>query len=182
MKFLQVGMTVFVSVLSFSLSGCDEATNSRNQNKTVTGQKSENDKSGETDPNSFGLSEHGWQLSYDEALKEAKESGKPILIDFTGSDWCGWCVQLHKEVFSKPEFERWAEENVVLLELDFPRNKPQSAALKSQNSRLQQQFNIRGFPTIVFVDGNERELGRYGYDRGGPSVWTARAEAIITGS
>ena len=74
------------------------------------------------------------------------------MLFFTGSDWCGWCIRLQKEVFYKPEFIEWANDNVVLVDIDFPRNKSkQSAELQQQNNLLQQQFGIQGYPTIHFV-------------------------------
>lgn len=186
MKFRQVSLAAIVSVLLISAIGCDVATNSASNgnNPVIDRNRAENElpNKGINDPNETGRNEHGWLLSYDEALKESKESGKPILIDFTGSDWCGWCVRLHDEVFSKQEFANWAKENVVLLEVDFPQNKTQSPELQAQNRELKRRFGIRGFPTIVFLNNDEKELGRYGYDRGGPTVWTAKADMIIAGS
>lgn len=117
-----------------------------------------------------------WHTNWESAAKESKKTGKPILIDFTGSDWCGWCIKLHDEVFSKPEFKTWAAENVVLLELDFPRKKKQSAAVKKANTELAQKYNVEGFPTVVFAQADGKELGRFGYAKGGPTVWTKEAE------
>ena len=65
----------------------------------------------------------GWLTSYEQAQKEAQSKKKLLLMDFTGSDWCGWCIMLDKEVFSKKEFQEYASKNLVLLELDFPRMK-----------------------------------------------------------
>jgi len=117
-----------------------------------------------------------WLTSYEAAMKAAKESGKPVLVDFTGSDWCGWCIKLHDEVFSKPAFREWAEENVILLELDFPRRTPQSAELKKQNAALAKKYGVRGYPTVLFLDANGEIVGRSGYKPGGPELWTADAD------
>jgi thioredoxin-related protein len=121
----------------------------------------------------------GWLTSYDEAVKKSKSSGKPILMDFTGSDWCGWCIKLKKEVFDTPEFQKWADKNVVLLEVDFPQGKEQSAQLKQQNEKLSQKYGIEGYPTIIFADSKGNTLGQYGYDKGGPAVWTKNAEGML---
>ena len=121
----------------------------------------------------------GWTTSYDEAVKLSKKTGKPILADFTGSDWCGYCIRLHKEVFDKPEFKKWAEKNVVLLSLDFPQGKKLPADLKKQNDGLAKKYSISGFPTILFLDASGKKLGEYGYDKGGPSVWIPKAEKMI---
>jgi protein disulfide-isomerase len=123
--------------------------------------------------------EGAWLTSWDEAVKESKKTGKPILMDFTGSDWCGWCIKLKKEVFDQPEFAAWAKKKVVLLEVDFPNNKPQSAAVKKQNEELQTRYQIDGYPTILFVDASGKVLGKYGYDEGGPAKWTANADKML---
>lgn len=89
-----------------------------------------------------------WYSNLNEANKISQSSKKPIFAFFTGSDWCGWCHRLQREVFAKPEFVEWARNNVVLLELDFPRNKQMPAEIVQQNQSLQQQFQVQGFPTI----------------------------------
>ena len=113
-----------------------------------------------------------WYTDINEATAIAKKENKPMMLFFTGSDWCGWCVRLQKEVFKTSEFEAWAKANVVLVELDFPRSTPQSEALKTQNRNLQQQFAVRGYPTCWFVrpekmnDGktNLVQIGSKGYE------------------
>jgi thioredoxin-related protein len=117
-----------------------------------------------------------WLTSAEAARVESLKTGKPILADFTGSDWCGWCIKLKDEVFNTVEFEEWAAENVVLLELDFPRSKPQSSALKSQNEKLAKQYYVRGFPTIIFLNADGKVLGRLSYKPGGPANWIAAAD------
>ena len=122
-----------------------------------------------------------WMTDHKAALALSKKTGKPILADFTGSDWCGWCIRLKKEVFSTPEFNAWAKKNVILLELDYPHTKPQSAAIKAQNAKLGEQYRIEGYPTILFLNSSGKVLGQYGYDEGGPKVWTKKAEAMLKG-
>jgi protein disulfide-isomerase len=119
-----------------------------------------------------------WLTNYEEAVRQSKASGLPILADFTGSDWCGWCIKLKAEVFSTPEFKAWAAQNVVLLELDYPRAK-QDAELKAQNAQLLKKYKVEGFPTILFLTADGRELGQMGYQAGGPTAWTADAYKII---
>lgn len=120
-----------------------------------------------------------WVRNWEAAKTQAAKEGKDLLIDFTGSDWCGWCIKLKKEVFDTPEFAAWAKKNVVLLEIDFPQNKPQSAELKKQNEALSEKYGIEGYPTILFVNAKGEKLGQYGYDKGGPSVWTKNAEKML---
>lgn len=113
----------------------------------------------------------GWLVDLDEAYQISQKTGKPIMANFTGSDWCGWCKRLTANVFSKPQFKKWAEDNVVLLELDFPRRKQLPDDIRQQNYSLQQAFKVRGYPTVwVFnleKDANDRfaieALGRTGY-------------------
>lgn len=121
----------------------------------------------------------GWLTSFEQAKEQAKKSGKVILADFTGSDWCGWCMKLKAEVFDKPEFKAWAEKNVILLEVDFPRKKKQDAALKKQNAEMMKTYKIEGFPTILFLDAEGKVLGQSGYMKGGPKAWTENADKII---
>lgn len=121
----------------------------------------------------------GWLNSYDKAAALAKKTDRLILADFTGSDWCGWCIKLKKEVFNTPTFQKWASENVVLLEVDFPSRKAQPAALKKQNQDLAQKFGIKGYPTIVFFNAKGKQLGRSGYRAGGPTPWIQNAQSII---
>ncbi len=103
----------------------------------------------------------GWMVLLEEAYNESKKTGKPIMANFTGSDWCGWCVRLTKSVFSKDEFKTWADDKVVLLELDFPRRKSLPEKLKVQNQSLQQAFQVRGFPSVWVFDMDRDAEGKY---------------------
>ena len=96
----------------------------------------------------------GWETDYAKALETAKRENKRVLVDFTGSDWCGPCIQLNKRVFSRSEFIEYAEKNLVLVEIDYPQRKKQSDALVKQNERLAQQYQIeeKGYPTLVLLD------------------------------
>jgi len=123
--------------------------------------------------------EDAWLTSYADALKLAAKEKKVVLMDFTGSDWCGWCKKLKAEVFDKPEFADWAKKNAVLLELDFPQSKPQSDEIKKQNADLQQKFNIEGYPTIVFLDATGKEVARNGYVEGGPAAWIKAVDGLL---
>lgn len=127
-----------------------------------------------------------WHTNVKEAMKIAQKEDKPLFLFFTGSDWCGWCMRLQKEVFKTPEFENWAKEKVVLVELDFPRRTAQAEDIKMQNYQLQQSFAVQGYPTVWFAKAEEKEgkinfqqLGSTGYLAGGPSTWLANANSII---
>ncbi len=120
----------------------------------------------------------GWLTDYKKAQEEAKASKKLVLMNFTGSDWCGWCIRLNREVFTKPEFQEYAQQKLILLEVDFPRGKQLTAAEKSQNEQLAAKYQIRGFPTIVVLDGEGKMVGELGYTPGGPSAFIAALEGL----
>lgn len=169
-------LCVCLCMMVVAIAGCEDAVNV--DSGLAEGEKKQQAAQNVEPENS----DSKWLTSYDEAAKLSKETGKPMLVDFTGSDWCGWCIKLKEEVFSKPEFDAWADENVVLLELDFPRKTKLSQELTAQNNELKDKYEIRGFPTILFLDSEGEKLGQYGYDRGGPDVWIPKAEAIISGA
>ena len=127
-----------------------------------------------------------WERDVNKALEISKKSKKPLLMFFTGSDWCGWCIRLQKEVLKTPEFATWAKDNVVLVELDFPRKNTMTAEIQNQNNQLQQLFEVRGYPTVWIVnaeikDGktNFQKLGTTGYVAGGPEAWLSVANGIL---
>jgi len=127
-----------------------------------------------------------WHTDVKEAIAVSNKEKKPLLLFFTGSDWCGWCIRLQNEVLKTPEFSKWAQDNVVLVELDYPRRTAQTPELKNQNAELQQAFGIQGFPTIYFTSAENKEgkvnfmgLGQTGYVAGGPSAWLTVAEQIV---
>ncbi len=125
-----------------------------------------------------GAAELKWVTSLPEAQAKAKTENKLVMMDFTGSDWCGWCIKLNKEVFSKPEFAAYAEKNLVPVEVDFPRGKKQSAELKQANQALQQKYKIEGYPTIVVLDSSGKKVGELGYVEGGPKAFIAKLEQL----
>lgn len=127
-----------------------------------------------------------WYTNVNDAMKVSQKTKKPLFLFFTGSDWCGWCMRLQKEVFKTQEFTKWAEKNVILVELDFPR-KAQDEATKQQNAQLAATFGIKGYPTVWFADAektkdgkvNFKALGSSGYIAGGPATWLENANAIL---
>ena len=127
-----------------------------------------------------------WETNVTKAMAISNVTKKPLLLFFTGSDWCGWCIRLQKEVLKTPEFALWAKENVVLVELDFPRRTPQSPEIKRQNDELQMAFGIQGFPTIILANATTKEgkvnfegIGSTGYVAGGPAAWLAVANGFL---
>jgi thioredoxin-related protein len=123
-----------------------------------------------------------WLTDYKQAQEQAKASNKLVLLDFTGSDWCGWCIKLDKEVFSKPAFKDYADKNLVLVAVDFPRAKEQSASVKQQNQELAARYKVEGFPTIIILNGDGRKVWEYpGYFPDGASAFIAELEKLRKG-
>ena len=130
----------------------------------------------------------GWLVSLEKAYALSEKTGKPIMANFTGSDWCGWCKRLSAEVFNKQAFQDWANENVVLLELDYPQRKKLSDEQRAQNHELQQAFQVTGFPTIWIFDLERdqttrqfqiKAIGKMGYVPGGSQAFTGQADQMI---
>jgi protein disulfide-isomerase len=112
-----------------------------------------------------------WSEDLAAAAEQAKESQRHLLVNFSGSDWCGWCIKLDHEVFSQPAFQEYAAENLVPVLLDFPRRKTQSAELKAQNERLMRHFRVQGFPTLLLFNPAGELVGELGYTPGGPPAF-----------
>ena len=123
-----------------------------------------------------------WETDLKKAQEQAKTANKLVFLDFTGSDWCGYCIRLDRDILSKPEFKEYANKNLVLVEVDFPRSKPQSADLRKQNQQLAMQYQIEGFPTLVVLDGTGHKVWQYeGYFPGGPDALIAELEKARKG-
>lgn len=173
MKLLKLSLLLVLSfTLSFNAKAAETPTDPKSETKAADTPKKNGD----------------WFIYVEDAKAESDKTGKPILANFTGSDWCGWCIRLRNEVFNTSEFKNWAEENVVLLELDFPRKTQLPEDLKAQNSSLQQAFQVRGYPTLWAFDLNFNEAtkqfnieayGSLGYVAGGPKEWIKKAEAEL---
>ncbi len=104
--------------------------------------------------------EDAWITDVPKAMEQAKSQKKLVLLDFTGSDWCPPCKSLHKNVLTSEEFSKFAKDNLVLVDLDFPKAKPQSDELKAANKELSKKYGIKGFPTIIVLDVDGKELFR----------------------
>lgn len=121
----------------------------------------------------------GWEDEFDKGLAKAKAAGKPALVDFTGSDWCIWCKRLDQEIFSKPEFKDYVKDKLQLVEVDFPQLKPLPKKKAEANQAVAEKYKIQGYPTVIVMDGNGKELGRLGYVEGGPKAFIAELEKVL---
>lgn len=118
--------------------------------------------------NPAGRTSIRWLTNYEQAVQQSKASSKPLILFFTGSDWCGWCNKLDEETFDTAEFAETAATRFVFLKLDFPLYTAQDQQLKTQNKELQQKFDVRSFPTIIIVDPKQnQQIGVTGYRPGG---------------
>ncbi len=128
------------------------------------------------------VSETVWMTNYNAALAQAKQENKMLLMDFTGSDWCSWCIKLDKEIFSTNEFKSYASKNLVLLKLDFPKSKRLPVDEIRQNQLLAQTYQIQGYPTIIVLNSSGAKVGTLGYMRGGPSEFISSLDKIRQGA
>jgi protein disulfide-isomerase len=120
-----------------------------------------------------------WIVNYPQALQYAEALGRPVLINFTGSDWCIWCKKLSSEVFTQDAFLAYARENLVLLKIDFPQKIKLDPAEQKANEELAGQFGIEGFPTIVLVDAKGEEIARTGYQQGGAEKYVQHLQELL---
>ena len=120
-----------------------------------------------------------WTEDPDKAQAQAKSQNKYVFLDFTGSDWCGWCMKLEREVFSQKEFKEFAEANLVCVTVDFPRQKAQSMKQKKANAALQKKYGVGGYPTIIILSPDGKLVGQTGYKAGGAAPYVASLKQII---
>ena len=165
-----------IGVALLTLPGCEQRSESADSSSAEAPSLTRPAPSNQTPP-----SKPGWLTSYEQGQQEAKANNKLMLLDFTGSDWCGWCILLDREVFSKPQFKEYASKNLVLVELDFPKMKSVSAETKAQNERLAIQYQVQAFPTIIVLNGDGRVVGALGYMKGGPDAFIAVLEKLRKG-
>lgn len=122
----------------------------------------------------------GWLTDFDKAKAQAKEQNKHILIDFSGSDWCGWCIRLDEEVFQKEAFKAYAKENLVLLLVDWPQSGPDSKSIQTKSEPILKEFGVSHFPTVIVLSPDGKAIGKTGYQAGGPAAYVEHIEKIIT--
>ena len=111
-----------------------------------------------------------WQTDFDEACRMSRKTGKPVFAFFTGSDWCGWCIKLDREILSKRDMVKYLNDNFIMFKADFPRRNPPSKDVMDKNRALMRKYGVRGYPTIIITDASGKALGKTGYTRGGPSA------------
>ena len=128
-----------------------------------------------------------WHTDLSKAVSISINEKKPIMLFFTGSDWCGWCMRLKKEVFNHEKFKIWSDKKIILVELDFPRRKKLESNILNQNRELARIFGVSGYPTCWLVKPqilenskvNFLKLGKLGYVAGGTDKWISVAEKFL---
>jgi len=121
-----------------------------------------------------------WVADYDEAVQLAKKQGKHLFVDFTGSDWCGWCIRLHEEVFDHDEFLTPMNKNYILVSLDFPNSEEIKAKVPNpqRNAALAQMHAVAGYPTVLLMTPDGQVYGRTGYEPGGAEVYVKHVNEL----
>ena len=116
-----------------------------------------------------------WTEDYASAAATAKKEHKYLLLDFTGSDWCSWCKRIDKEVFATDSFKAFADKQLILVKVDFPRSVPQSDAVKAQTKNLSDAYGVEGYPTLVVLDADQKVVFKQdGYEPGGAEAFIAK--------
>ncbi|MBN2460177.1 MAG: thioredoxin family protein [Candidatus Cloacimonetes bacterium] len=120
-----------------------------------------------------------WHPRIESALELAQQENKPVFVLFTGSDWCYWCMTLNKEVLTQQEFIKYAQENLFMVKLDFPKKIEQTEETIAYNNYKHSYYNIRGVPTVVLLSSSGDEIGRTGYQKGGALAYIQHLESIL---
>jgi len=122
-----------------------------------------------------------WVSNYEIAVAQSERTGRPIMLVFSGSDWCGWCNRLADEVFKTHDFARWSTDHVIKVEVDFPMTYELPEKLRKQNELLKQKFgqHVNAYPTVLFVSSDGQFIGKTGYVAGGPSNWIHKASTVV---
>jgi protein disulfide-isomerase len=127
----------------------------------------------------FARAESDWLRDFSKAQEQAKANHKLLFLNFTGSDWCGWCIKLDKDIFSQQKFKDFAHDNLVLVELDFPRRKSQPTEERKQNLELAQKYEVLGFPTIIVLNSEGQTVWKFdGYFPGGPEAFIEQLQKL----
>lgn len=123
-----------------------------------------------------------WETSFENAKKTAKQDHKLILLNFSGSDWCGPCIRMHKEIFDDATFLEMAGKNLIMVNADFPRNKKNQLApdLKKQNEALADKYNTSGkFPYTVLLNADGKVLKAWdGFPNGDAKTFTDEVKQV----
>ena len=121
-----------------------------------------------------------WLTDLEAGKKQAATENKTLFVNFSGSDWCIYCQLLDKEVLTKPAFLDYANKNLVLVNLDFPHQKEQPPAERKRNKELAEAYQIEGFPTVLLLNPQGKEIARTGYLEGGAAKYVKSLEKLVS--
>lgn len=116
-------------------------------------------------------SEIPWTTDYKEAISRSKKELKPVFLYFTGSDWCGWCIKMDKEILTSDEFIDPVKDKFIFVKIDFPIYSTLNEKLVNQNDMLKDKYDIRGFPTVVILDPQQKQIAVLNYNANGPKAF-----------
>jgi len=120
-----------------------------------------------------------WYKNFSEAAAAAKQAHKPLLLFFTGSDWCGWCKKMDQEVFSSSDFAQAVGNDFVFVEIDFPMNKPLPPEQTQANNELKKKYGVTGYPTIIILDSSGNFIAETGYRPGGGKAYADYLKQLL---
>jgi len=122
----------------------------------------------------------GWETDLAAALEKSAKTGKPVLADFSGSDWCSWCIKLDEEVFSAKDFQSYAARNVIPCIIDFPRDKSLVPAEQAQKNRAYaEKYGVSGYPTVLLLESDGSVILKTGYRKGGAKKYAEHLEDAL---
>ena len=121
-----------------------------------------------------------WSNNLENAIKDSKKSGRPIMLVFTGSDWCLWCQKLDRDIFAKPEFSQWSKK-LIKMEIDFPQSTSLPKRITDRNEWLLERYekHVESYPTILFINAKGKVLAKTGYINNDVNNWIANADKIL---
>lgn len=156
-------ITVCFSLLTFGFAQVFAANNNNNSARQMPAAKSQIQ----------------WYTDYSKAVQVAKKENKPLLLFFTGSDWCGWCKKMDQEIFSSPEFAKVVGNDFIFVEVDFPMNTQLPSAEAQQNATLKQKYGVTGYPTVIVLSPSENFIAETGYRPGGGQAYAEYLRQLI---
>src|SRR5205807_1869450 len=178
--YLLIAASVLIAVRWFPAPIAGHATPASRQSTEPKSKQKTNDSLGTA--NATSPAQSAWLTDLKKAQEEAKASHKFLLLNFTGSDWCGFCIQLDRAIFSQPQFRDYAHRNLVLVELDFPRRKKQAIETQEQNAELAERYQVQAFPTLVLLDAGGKMVWRYeGLYQGSLAAFLADLDKVRKG-
>lgn len=164
---------LIVIVVLLAFFACQKMNNQRGSNGTSPGGQKQ-----VVEPQDEGI----WTVNFDSAKKTAAENNLNLMILFTGSDWCPWCVRMNDEIFSDEKFQKEVVKKFVPVKLDFPSKIDFPEDIKKKYNALAEQYGIKGFPTVILADCDGNAFAECGYQEGGAEAFLKTLETKLKAS